>query len=232
VAVVRDDLKPLLDAYTSAFAAHGPTAQGLLWPNAVDMAIRYETLLRPADIAEHTPSRPLRLLDLGCGTGLLLDYLAANDLSARVDYTGIDIRPEAVAYCRGHWPEHHFEIRDVRAEPFAPDAFDHCLICGVFTGRFSMSSAAMERMARETLAAVWPSVTGGLSFNTMSKHVDWERDDLFHWALDDIMKFAKLNLSRHVAFRLDYGLWEVAVSVRKAPVPLTSSRPAVWLPER
>jgi hypothetical protein len=89
----------------------------------------------------------------------------------------------------------------------------------------------MEAMAQETLSAVWPSVTNGLSFNTMSKHVDWERDDLFHWPLDNIMAFAKANLSRHVAFCLDYGLWEVAVSVGKAPVPLTSSRPAAWLAE-
>lgn len=229
--VVRDDLKPLLDVYASAFAAHGPTARGLLWPNAVDMAIRYETLLRPADIAGHTPSRPLRLLDLGCGTGLLLDYLAANDLSARVDYTGIDIRPEAVDYCRGYWPERRFEVRDIRDRPYPAEEFDHCLICGVFTGRFGMSFAGMEAMAQETLSAAWPSVAGGLSFNTMSKHVDWERDDLFHWPLDDIMAFAKANLSRHVAFQLDYGLWEVAVSVRKTPVEPASAAPKDWQTE-
>ena len=80
----------------------------------------------------------------------------------------------------------------------------------------------------ETLAAVWPSVTEGLSFNTMSKHVDWERDDLFHWPLDDVMAFAKANLSRHVAFNLDYGLWEVAVHVHRSPVqPAATS--GMWL---
>lgn len=222
---MRDDLEPLHDAYAAAFADHGPTAPGLLWPNAADMAIRYQTLLRSAGPERHTASRPLRLLDLGCGTGLLLDYLEESGLSESIDYMGIDIRSEAIDHCRGRWPERRFEVRDVRDHPFPADEFDHCLICGVFTGRFGMSYAAMEAMAHETLAAVWPSVTEGLSFNTMSKHVDWERDDLFHWPLDEVMAFAKANLSRHVAFHLDYGLWEVAVHVRRSPVPPANSPP-------
>jgi SAM-dependent methyltransferase len=225
---VREDLNPLRGAYAAGLAAHGPTARGLLWPNAADMAIRYETLLRSASQKQDT-TRPLRLLDLGCGTGLLLDYLTENNMLAKVEYTGIDIRAEVVDYCRGRWPECRFEVRDVRDRPYPADEFDHCLICGIFTGKYEMSYAAMEAMAHETLSAVWPSVVEGLSFNTMSKHVDWERNDLFHWPLDDIMAFAKTNLSRHVAFHLDYGLWEVAVSVRKAPLSLKSSRPAGWL---
>lgn len=220
---MRDDLKPLQDAYEAGLVAHGHTARGLLWPNVADMAIRYETLLSSASLEQHTSSRPLRLLDLGCGTGLLLDYLGENNLLASVDYTGSDIRSEAVDHCRGRWPEYRFEVRDVRDQPFPADEFDHCLICGVFTGRFGMSYTAMEAMAHETLSAVWPSVTDGLSFNTMSKHVDWERDDLFHWPLDDVMAFAKANLSRHVAFDLDYGLWEVAVHIRRSPVQPTNS---------
>lgn len=227
--LVREDLEPLRDAYAAGLAAHGPTARGLGWPNAADLAIRYETLLGLTNLEQHNSSRPLRLLDLGCGTGLLLDYLAENNLLGSVDYTGIDVRVEAVDHCRSRWSEYRFEVRDVRDQPFPADEFDHCLICGVFTGRFGMSYAAMEAMVHETLLAVWPSVTEGLSFNTMSKHVDWERDDLFHWPLDDIMAFAKANLSRHAAFRLDYSLWEVAVAVRKAPLPLTSARPAEWL---
>lgn len=33
----------------------------------------------------------MRLLDLGCGPGFLLDYLAENRLLDRVDCTGIDV---------------------------------------------------------------------------------------------------------------------------------------------
>jgi hypothetical protein len=62
----------------------------------------------------------------------------------------------------------------------------------------------------------------------MSKHVDWERDDLFHWPLDDIMAFCKRDLSRHVAFRLDYGLWEGATFVRRAPLVAASKTPRRW----
>jgi hypothetical protein len=62
----------------------------------------------------------------------------------------------------------------------------------------------------------------------MSKHVDWERDDLFHWPLDEIMAFCKANLSRHVSLRLDYGLWEASAFVRNAPIPRNSRMPGRW----
>jgi hypothetical protein len=86
-------------------------------------------------------------------------------------------------------------------------------------------------MAQDTLKAVWPSVTIGLAFNAMSKHVDWERDDLFHWPLDDIMAFCKTDLSRHVRLRLDYGLWEVSTIVLKSPAARLGSVPVGWRSE-
>jgi len=65
----------------------------------------------------------------------------------------------------------------------------------------------------------------------MSKHVDWEREYLFHWPLDDIQAFCKANLSRHVSLRLDYGPWETSVLVRKAPVKRHSKMPPQWCGE-
>jgi len=47
----------------------------------------------------------------------------------------------------------------------------------------------MEAMACDTLKSIWPSVKIGLGFNVMSKHVDWEREDLFHWGFDEVAAF-------------------------------------------
>lgn len=227
---MRDELRGLTEAYAAALGEHGATPQGLLWPNATDLGIRYETLLERSSIATRTSGAPLRLLDLGCGVGFLLDYLAANDLLDRVEYTGVDTSDAVVSLARSRWPGYRFEVRDVREHPFAGATFDFCLICGLFTGRFDVPIPAMEAFARGVLTAVWPSVTTGLAFNTMSKHVDWERDDLFHWPLDSIMAFARAELSRHVSFRLDYGLWEVAVAVLHEPRLRTTAIPQDWSP--
>jgi SAM-dependent methyltransferase len=225
---MRKDVEKLSACYAASLAAHGPTPKGLLWPNAADLATRFQVLLGGIDFDRHSSANRVRLLDLGCGPGLLLDYLAGNKLLDRVDYRGVDVLEATVLQARSRWPDQPFELRDVRDYPFGGDRFDYCIVCGVFTGRFAVSYSEMERMARDTLKAVWPSVRIGLAFNVMSKHVDWERDDLFHWPLDDIMAFCKANLSRHTSLRLDYGLWEVSAVVLKEPVVPNKCIPQCW----
>ena len=190
----------------------------LRWPpRPMDLALRYAVLLSAIDFDQYSVDRPLKLLDVGCGLGLLLDYLTANSMIDLVDYIGVDLDKPILQEAQARWPGQRFHLRDVRDEPYENDAFDYCIICGIFTDKGESSYEFAVASAESTLKAVWPSVKVGLAFNSMSKHVDWERDDLFHWPLDDIMKFCKRNLSRHVSFYLDYGLWEVATLVRKAP---------------
>jgi hypothetical protein len=145
-----------------------------------------------------------------------------------VDYLGVDVFDAPLALARTRWPQHRFELRDVRDSPLPPQSFDWALICGVFTGRFTLGREQMEQMAHETLEMAWSAARIGVTFNAMSTHVDWERDDLFHWPLDAIMSFCKDRLSRHVAVRLDYGLWEVAICARRTPVARASRVPPSW----
>jgi SAM-dependent methyltransferase len=224
---MRDDIRQLAGIYSAFLDAKGVTPAAI-WPNARDLATRFEVLLGPIDFDQYSTANPLKLLDLGCGPGFLLDYLAANDLLGQVEYTGVDVIGTMVQHARRRWPQHSFELRDVRDKPFDADAFDYCIICGVFTVRFQNSYADMEKLAHETLRAIWPSLRLGLGFNVMSKHVDWEREDLFHWPLDDILAFCKANLSRHVSLHLDYGLWETSAFVRNAPVGRRSKLPPRW----
>ncbi len=214
---MQDDVRSLAESYVKALQEKGVTPEGVLWPSAGDLANRFDVLLGICEPQGNAASRPLKLLDLGCGPGFLLDYLSVNGQLDRVEYTGVDVAEVMVEHARGRWPGKAFEIRDIREQPFPNDAFDVCIACGVFTARFSNSYEAMENFAKVTLKALWPSVRTGLSFNVMSKHVDWERDDLFHWPLDDMMAFCKAELSRNVRVRLDYGLWETSVFVLKQP---------------
>ena len=186
-------------------------------PNPMDLATRYAVLLSAIDFDQYSVDRPLKLLDVGCGLGLLLDYLTANSLIGLVDYIGVDLDEAILQEAQARWPGHHFRVRDVQEEPYESGAFDYCIICGIFTCKIGNNYDVAVASAQSILKAVWPSVKVGLAFNSMSKHVDWERDDLFHWPLDDIMKFCKCDLGRHVSFYLDYGLWEMSTLIRKAP---------------
>jgi SAM-dependent methyltransferase len=226
---MRKDVEKLSDIYPPRDNAVGSDFDALGWPaKPSDLAARYATLLSSIDFSDYSNHKPLRLLDLGCGLGLLLEYLTANSLLDRVDYTGVDLVDSMVTEARRRWPGHRFDQRDIRDEGYDIGEFDYCIFCGVFTVKHGNTYDDTRAFAEGTLKAVWPSVKVGLAFNSMSKHVDRERDDLFHWPLDEIMAFCKRDLSRHVSFRLDYGLWEAATLVRKEPLPRLSDVPVNW----
>jgi hypothetical protein len=84
---------------------------------------------------------------------------------------------------------------------------------GVFTEKCRLSSEEMWDHVRAVLRRMWPRVRRGLAFNVMSKHVDWERDDLFHLPCDTLLAFLKAELSCHCLIRHDYGLFEYTTYV-------------------
>lgn len=226
---MRNDVKTLAAMYAEGLPKSERTLAGVGWASAEDLAKRFEALLSPLCLRQVPPDRKIKLLDLGCAFGLLLDYLAENNLLDRVDYLGVDLFEETLAAARARWPGQRFEVRDVRDHPFAPATFDYCILCGVLHDRSGLSHEQMKQMAQGTLKALWPSVTKGLGFTVMSKHVDWELDHLFYWPLDDIMAFCKANLSRHAAFHIEYGLWETVALVFKDPQRQPGKVPAAWI---
>jgi len=77
--LMRKDVKRLSDFYPRRDA--GSDLDALWWPaKPSDHAARYAILLSPIDFSDYSKDEPLRLLDVGCGLGLLLEYLDANSL--------------------------------------------------------------------------------------------------------------------------------------------------------
>jgi hypothetical protein len=146
----------------------------------------------------------------------------------RTEYTGVDLSLPILKAARERWPKQSFDFRDIRDEPYGNGRFDFCIVCGVFTVKNEISYEETLALAHGVLKSAWSSVKSGMSFNCMSKHCDWRREDLFYWPLDDIMSFCKRELSPHVSFRLDYGRWDVATLVRKQPVPTWSNTSDRW----
>jgi SAM-dependent methyltransferase len=199
--------------YEETLSRFGATPQGLDWPNAKDLETRFSVMLGGAP---RSPT-PLRLLDVGCGVGLLLDYIQAHGQADAWDYTGLDISPAMIAEARRRHPHTRFMARDLIADPDVDEAYDYAVLNGVFTVRRDVAHEEMEAFVQTLLSAVWARCRVGLAFNVMSIHVDWMRDDLFHWPLDAAAAFATRALSRHVRIRADYGLYEYTTFVYREP---------------
>jgi hypothetical protein len=82
---------------------------------------------------------------------------------------------------------------------------------GVFTEKLELSYQEMFDFMSRTVERVFSLVDVGVAFNVMSKHVDWERDDLFHVPFDEMAAFLIANVTRNIVLRADYGLYEYTV---------------------
>jgi hypothetical protein len=75
----------------------------------------------------------------------------------------------------------------------------------------------MKDFFEKAIGLLFTKARKGLAFNVMSKHVDWERTDLFHLPYDELAAFLKSKVSRHFVFRADYGLYEYTAYVYQQP---------------
>jgi SAM-dependent methyltransferase len=191
--------------YERCLEQHGDSHLGVDWPKAEDVDVRHRVMLdviRP-DPAGRTP----RLLDFGCGASHLYEYIRREGLV--VDYAGLDISERFVELSRGKFPENRYWHLDVLTDDTdALPRFDYAIMNGVFTEKVDLTFDEMLDFFTRTLGRVFGLVDAGIAFNVMNKHVDWERDDLFHLPFDTLARFLTEELTRDFVFRNDYGLYE------------------------
>jgi SAM-dependent methyltransferase len=221
------DWLPLQVHYERCLAEAGATPSGVDWPNARDLEERFAVQLGVLDAVPPAAAKPI-LLDLGCGPGLLLHYLAATGRAEAVEYRGIDISPAMIDLGRSRWPDKEFQVRDITVDPLPPESVDVVVMNGVLTERQGIPRERMVSMAESLLRAAFQAARVGIVFNVMSRHVDWEREDLFHWGFDEVAAFLKQNLTRHFSFRADYGLFEFSTFAWRHPRRLEASVGPDW----
>lgn len=222
-----DGWNVLVRHYEECLARHGPTPLGADWPNGADLATRFGVML---DLLPDVEQKPV-LLDLGCGPGLLLDYLAATGAIENVDYRGIDLSATMIAAARARWPQHDFSCRDIVAAPLPEQSVDIVIMNGVLTERVSVGVESMTELARPLIGAAFRTARVGIAFNVMNAHVEWQRNDLFHWPFDELADFLKREVSGEYAFRADYGLYEYTCFVRRRPRRPRRPSVATWWTE-
>lgn len=224
---MSQDWLPLQVHYERCLAEAGATPGGVDWPNARDLEERFAVQLGVLDAVPRGTQIP-SLLDLGCGPGLLLNYLKATGRADAVEYRGIDISPAMIDLGCRRWPGKSFQVRDILVDPLPPESVDVVLMNGVLTERRGIPRERMVGMAESLLTAAFQAARYGIVFNAMSRHVDWEREDLFHWGFDEVAAFLKRDLTRHVSFRADYGLFEFTAFAWRRPRRLASNVGPDW----
>jgi SAM-dependent methyltransferase len=200
--------------YEKCLAEHNASYKGVDWPNEQDLVKRFEVALEGMRPSE---SGRVSILDLGCGIGLLVDHLKKKGVIDDYEYWGIDISEKMVTVAGERHAQQRFEVRDILRRPLPSGSADFVLMNGLLTEKTTLSGEVMEDFARRMIKAAFDTCRHGIAFNVMSTHVDWTRDDLFHWPLDSMADFLVAECSRNIVVRMDYGLYEYFVYVYREP---------------
>lgn len=140
----------------------------------------------------------LDLLDWGCGSGRVTAHFI-DILKARV--FGADIDAEAIAWCRRHLPEGHFEpVASEPPLPYPDQSFDVATACSVFT---HLSRRHQDRWLAELARIIRP---GGLLLATTHGQFAY-RKALYQaggaWRLRRLGLFSKRKLTGILDGELD-----------------------------
>lgn len=211
----KENYIKIVEHYELCFEKHGDGHRGVDWPNQHDLRKRFQVM---TDLV--LLKGPCSLLDFGCGSGLLLQWLEEKDLTYAIDYSGCDMSEKFIHFCKQKYREEDndfFQI-DALKTPDLLAKYDYIIMNGVFTMKLELSQEEMWDHFTKLITVLFQKANKGIAFNLMSKQVDWERSDLFHVSLDQLARFLTKNLSRHFVIRNDYGLYEYTVYLYKEAV--------------
>lgn len=211
--------KKLVTHYERCLAEHGSGARGMDWENEERLKIRFGALVRALGNSLENCS----LLDVGCGSGLLLDYLIAEGLpfaeggqGTGIVYTGVDASERMIDAARANHPGADFQTCDAArlAEQLGTGKYDLVVSNGLFTLKGQTSSEEMDRFFEVVLEQMYRCSRRGIAFNVMTKHVDFEAPHLYYRWPGDVLNHCVRHLSRRVSLHHDYPLYEFFTCVR------------------
>jgi SAM-dependent methyltransferase len=202
--------RTIVDHYEACLEQHGDTHLGVDWPNPEDADTRHKVMLDL--LAGSDPGPVATLLDFGCGTSHLYDFMLREGVTG-IEYSGMDLSPRFVEVARRKHPANRYWCVDLLAPEADLPEFDYVVMNGVFTEKLDLSYGEMFAYVRALVGRVWEHTLRGMAFNVMSKHVDWERDDLFYLPFDELAAWLVSSISRHFVIRADYGLYEYTTYV-------------------
>jgi SAM-dependent methyltransferase len=201
----------IIKHYENCFKKFGDNNLGVDWPKQEDALLRYKIMLEIIPKQENCT-----LLDFGCGLAHLYDFILKNSYQ-NIRYSGLDISNEFIKVCRQKYPDLNFICRDILESSEQIEMFDYIILNGVFTEKRELSFDEMYEYFKKMIKLLYLKSNKGIAFNVMTKHVDWEREDLFHLPFDLLASFLKSDISPNYIIRNDYGLFEYTVYLFKDP---------------
>ena len=155
--------------YSDKVRRHGPTALGVDWNSSMSQRLRFVQLLKVVDWS----GQPIRLHDLGCGYGALLEHLDDRHAQAQLGYVGTDISLPMIEHAKQLWAGHAHARFELAASQL-PEV-DYTVASGIFNICLDHPRSDWEAYVARTLDRIHASSLRGFAVNFMHPRTLIER---------------------------------------------------------
>jgi ubiquinone/menaquinone biosynthesis C-methylase UbiE len=187
-----DTFQQLEQMYAKSLRTHGDTPQATQQADILSQEQRMRLLCQVADL------RKAKILDFGCGTGHLLDFMR-RECGFIGQYVGYDITQAMIDQASAKHKDARFERRNI-LESGIPEDFDAVLV----TGTFNNFTGDNWTWMTSCLRVLWNHTRMALAFNNLSTYVDFFAEGLYYESPGRVFNFCKEHLSPLVTVRHDY----------------------------
>jgi len=175
--------------YQKLLMEHGDTAESAQYSSRDSQFRRFAALARIGNM------RGKRILDYGCGTACLHDYLSQINQEPS-SYHGVDIVEDFFAIASKKVPYGFFSLPDQIGER----KYDYAFVSGVFNNMRPDN----RNFWQEVVATVFSKSEVGVAFNLMSTYVDYQDPSLFYENPCLAFDFVKRRITPYVSINHDY----------------------------
>lgn len=197
--------KEISNYYNKRIIQYKDTPKSVGQRNIKTLEKRLSILLEVGDL------RKSKILDFGCGTGFLYEFLKKK-INFQGKYVGYDISSEMVDLAKKKYKKAKFEKKDIFKSKIN-EKFDYVIINGTFNYKFNNNL----NWIKKTLTTLFKKTNKAIAFNNLSSYVDYKDKILYYEDPEKIFKFCKSKLSPFVTIRHDY-----QVQTRKMPYEFTT----------
>ena len=168
------------------------------------------------EIVDWNINSSVTILDFGCGTSHLYEYIIENNLAENIHYSGLDILEKSINISKLKFPHNQYYCLDILDQEANLPEFDYITMNGVFTAKFSLSFEEMKSYFEILVPQVFNFCKKGISFNVFCPHTqECYSDLLFYLPFDELGSFLAKKVSKNFTIRNDYNLEDYTVYVYK-----------------
>jgi len=166
----------IIKTYYENNMSKGLPEYGILgWESEEAQRLRFDMLL------SHINLKGKSLLDVGCGTGNLLEYI--NSKGINVSYTGVDILDKMIERARDKQLNAHFYHMDIfKNNPFKDGAFDVIYTSGIFNLNLGNNKAFLK----SALELFFRLSSGAVVFNLLHCASPGREDKYYYFHPDEV----------------------------------------------